>query len=204
METIGQKLKNTREKKKLAAADVARAIKAKTEYITAMERDDFDKLIAPVYARGFIKLYAQYVGLDPAPLLRQFDGAAGGGGGPPVRPAPEAPAGKRVSAPEKRRVIKIKLAALMAEAARIKLPDLIRLKIPALKPAVLPGKKKMAVVIAVVFLIAVLPILVRQIISLDAGIRVPPSGRWLEDPPDPYLEIPPSETVPAERGAPSP
>ncbi len=51
--------------------------------IQALEADDFDELIAPVYARGFIKLYASISGLNPQPLLkiyRRQDGSAGDGG----------------------------------------------------------------------------------------------------------------------------
>ena len=30
-----------------------------------MERDDFSRMAAPIYAKGFIRLYAEYLGLDP-------------------------------------------------------------------------------------------------------------------------------------------
>lgn len=37
--------------------------------LEALERDDWAGLPAPIYARGFTRLYAQEVGLDPAPLV---------------------------------------------------------------------------------------------------------------------------------------
>jgi len=74
METIGQKLKAAREQKGLSQEEVARAIKIKVCYVAAIEKDQFQNLIAPVYAKGFIKLYAKAVGLDPTPLARQFSG----------------------------------------------------------------------------------------------------------------------------------
>ncbi len=105
MESIGQILKAAREQQGRTIADAAQAIKAKQMIIQAMEADDFDELMAPVYARGFIKLYAEYLGLNPQPLLkiyhRRQDGPAADGGKfynaarrarPPAPPQPPAAA----------------------------------------------------------------------------------------------------------------
>ncbi|MBU4365837.1 MAG: helix-turn-helix domain-containing protein, partial [Verrucomicrobia bacterium] len=73
MESIGQILKATRERRQISIADVVMATKMTSTFVKAIEADDFDALVAPVYARGFIKLYAGCVGLDPMPLLKQFD-----------------------------------------------------------------------------------------------------------------------------------
>ncbi|MFH1477764.1 MAG: helix-turn-helix domain-containing protein [Verrucomicrobiota bacterium] len=73
MESIGQILKAARESRQISVADVSVATKMTSTYVKAIEADDFGALVAPVYARGFIKLYADFVGLDPMPLLRQFD-----------------------------------------------------------------------------------------------------------------------------------
>ncbi len=104
MESIGQILKAARERQGRTIVEAAEAIKAKQMIIQALEADDFDELIAPVYARGFIKLYAEYLGLNPQPLLkiyRRQDGSAGDGGKfynagrrarPPAPPPPTAEA----------------------------------------------------------------------------------------------------------------
>lgn len=76
MESIGQILKSIRERQGLTIPEVALAIKAKQLYIKAIEADQFDELIAPVYAKGFIKLYAEYLGLDPQPLLNIYPEAS--------------------------------------------------------------------------------------------------------------------------------
>jgi len=73
MESIGQILKAARERRQISIADVVVATKMTSAFVKAIEADDFDALVAPVYARGFIKLYAACVGLDPMPLLKQFD-----------------------------------------------------------------------------------------------------------------------------------
>ncbi|MGI6087196.1 MAG: helix-turn-helix domain-containing protein [Kiritimatiellia bacterium] len=72
MESIGQILKSAREHQGRSIAEAAEAIKAKQMIIHAIEANDFEELIAPVYARGFIKLYAEYLGLNPQPLLQIY------------------------------------------------------------------------------------------------------------------------------------
>lgn len=72
MESIGQILKSAREHQGRSIAEAAEAIKAKQMIIQAIEANDFEELIAPVYARGFIKLYAEYLGLNPQPLLQIY------------------------------------------------------------------------------------------------------------------------------------
>jgi cytoskeletal protein RodZ len=41
-----------------------------------MESDDFD-FLAPAYVRGFLRSYATFLGLDPYPLLAEFDRSHG-------------------------------------------------------------------------------------------------------------------------------
>ena len=73
MESIGQILKAARERRQISIADVVMATKMTSTFVKAIEANNFDVLVAPVYARGFIKLYAECVGLDPMPLQKQFD-----------------------------------------------------------------------------------------------------------------------------------
>jgi len=76
MESIGQILKAARERRQMTISDVVAATKMTSTFVHAIEADNFGTLVAPIYARGFIKLYAECVRMDPAPLLKQF-GAAG-------------------------------------------------------------------------------------------------------------------------------
>lgn len=72
MPTLGQTLKSARERKKVNASKAALATRIKIQHIEAMERDDFSGMAAPMYARGFIRIYSEYLGLDPAPLLKEY------------------------------------------------------------------------------------------------------------------------------------
>ncbi|MBN1270590.1 MAG: helix-turn-helix domain-containing protein [Kiritimatiellae bacterium] len=72
MATIGQTFKTARENRKLTTSQAAAATRIKIQHIEAMERDDFSVMAAPAYAKGFIKLYAEHLGLDPRPLVQEY------------------------------------------------------------------------------------------------------------------------------------
>lgn len=182
METIGQKLKAAREKQKMSMAEVAKAIRIKTQYVEAMERDEFHKLIAPVYARGFIKLYAACVQLDPAPLVRQFNRLE-----PFAEPAvPNPPPAKKEI---QRRRTRSLLAGWTETFRKIKMPALILPPLPAWKFIAAPVKIWIAVLAAAVVIILLWPIFSRGGSAPDYKIRLPPACRWLADPPEPYLNL---------------
>ncbi|MBM4152622.1 MAG: helix-turn-helix domain-containing protein, partial [Kiritimatiellaceae bacterium] len=62
MATLGQQLKAAREAKGVSEYDAGIATKILTRVIVAMESDDFSGMAAPTYAKGFIRLYADYLG----------------------------------------------------------------------------------------------------------------------------------------------
>lgn len=61
---IGETLKKAREELGQSLKDVEEATKIRARYLEAMENDDFDALPGAVYARGFLKTYANYLDLD--------------------------------------------------------------------------------------------------------------------------------------------
>jgi cytoskeleton protein RodZ len=69
MQTIGAQLEQARESRRLSLADAAQATAIRRYFLQALEGDDFDALPSRVHARGFLRNYAVYLGLDPAPLL---------------------------------------------------------------------------------------------------------------------------------------
>ncbi|MCX6909445.1 MAG: helix-turn-helix domain-containing protein [Verrucomicrobia bacterium] len=72
METIGQQLRGARERKKITLETAAQATKIKGDYLASLEADQFDRIEAPVYVKGFLRIYAQYLGLESRPLVNQF------------------------------------------------------------------------------------------------------------------------------------
>lgn len=69
---LGDVLRREREKKQLTLKDVENGISIRTLYIEAIEQENFEKLPGDAYAKGFIRSYAKFLGLDPVPLLEQY------------------------------------------------------------------------------------------------------------------------------------
>jgi cytoskeleton protein RodZ len=61
---IGRILEQRRKEQGLSLEDVEQATKIRKRYLTGLEREDYTILPDAVYARGFLKTYANYLGLD--------------------------------------------------------------------------------------------------------------------------------------------
>ena len=72
MQELGNIFKTARTKKKVTSSQAAAATRMKVQHIEALERGDFSRMAAPMYAKGFIKIYADYLGLDPTPLIKMY------------------------------------------------------------------------------------------------------------------------------------
>lgn len=69
---MGQVFKAARERKRISLSTAAARTRIKIQHLEAMERDDFSKMPAPAYARGFIRMYAEFLGLDAGPLIEEY------------------------------------------------------------------------------------------------------------------------------------
>lgn len=69
---IGQRLKRHRELLGLSIEDVERHTHLRQRYLVALEAGDLDSLPSPVQGRGMLNNYANFLGLDPEPLLLRF------------------------------------------------------------------------------------------------------------------------------------
>ncbi|OGV72589.1 MAG: hypothetical protein A2269_01170 [Lentisphaerae bacterium RIFOXYA12_FULL_60_10] len=69
---LGEELRKARLDRKLTPSQVAAATRMKVQVVESLEREDFSSIAAPIYSKGFIKLYAEYVGIDPRPLIDDF------------------------------------------------------------------------------------------------------------------------------------
>lgn len=70
--TLGDTLRMAREHLKMSQSDVAEATRMKVHMVDCIERNDFSRIDVPLYGKGFVKLYAECVGLDPEPLVREY------------------------------------------------------------------------------------------------------------------------------------
>ena len=64
MSTPGEQLRAAREARKLSIAQVVKAIRIRGYYLEAMEADDLSIMPSAVQARGFLRAYAEFLGLD--------------------------------------------------------------------------------------------------------------------------------------------
>jgi hypothetical protein len=69
MKTIGEILKRGRERKKLTLDDVQRNIKIQVRFIKALEDDNYEVFSGVVHAKGFLKIYISYLGLNENEIL---------------------------------------------------------------------------------------------------------------------------------------
>ncbi len=72
MSSFGETLRTAREAKGLSCSQVAAQTHMLVQIVEEMEREDFHRIPAPIYGRGFVRLFADCVGLDPVPLVREF------------------------------------------------------------------------------------------------------------------------------------
>jgi cytoskeletal protein RodZ len=71
--SVGEELSRARQDRRLTVDDVAADTRIRATLIHAIEADNFDPCGGSVYARGHIRSIARVVGLDPKPLLAEFD-----------------------------------------------------------------------------------------------------------------------------------
>jgi cytoskeletal protein RodZ len=69
MAELGRLLTQARQSRGLTLEAAERDTRIARRYLEALEREDFGALPAQVFARGFLRSYSQYLGLDPAQVL---------------------------------------------------------------------------------------------------------------------------------------
>lgn len=72
--SVGKELKSARRSKGWSVERAAYATKLRADVITKIESDRYDLLPNPAYARGFVRIYARELGLDPFPILKRLNG----------------------------------------------------------------------------------------------------------------------------------
>src|SRR4029453_3970979 len=72
LSTIGEALRSAREAQGKSLDEAAFATRIRSSYLEALEQERFGELGGSVYAKGFLRSYAGYLGIDPAPLLEAY------------------------------------------------------------------------------------------------------------------------------------
>lgn len=69
---IGSVLRQRREALGITVDQVQEATKIRSRYLLALENDEFSQMPAEIYALGFLRAYARYLGLDGEALVRAW------------------------------------------------------------------------------------------------------------------------------------
>lgn len=77
-EGVGHSLKVVRERRSFALADVSARLRIRRPYLEAIEEGRFGELPGAVYVSGFLRQYAEFLGLDPEQVLKTYQAESDG------------------------------------------------------------------------------------------------------------------------------
>lgn len=89
---FGETLRAAREAKGLTTRQIAEKTHMMVQMVENLENENFSKIVAPIYGRGFIKLYCEAVEIDPKPLIAEFMDIYNGNREPTIRMRESKPA----------------------------------------------------------------------------------------------------------------
>src|SRR4051795_1216301 len=76
---IGNSLREARHRQQLDLTDVEQSTKIRARYLRALEEEAFDVLPAQTYVKGFLRTYADWLGLDGQLYVDEYNARCGGG-----------------------------------------------------------------------------------------------------------------------------
>ena len=71
--TPGTTLRAARIEQGMSEREAADRLNLMPDYVGILERDDYDDLRSPAFARGYVRAYGRLLGLEEGPLLQLFD-----------------------------------------------------------------------------------------------------------------------------------
>jgi cytoskeletal protein RodZ len=72
MSSFGETLKRERELRQISLREIAEATKINLRYLDALERDDFRHLPGGVFNKGFVRAFAQFIGVDADSMVMAY------------------------------------------------------------------------------------------------------------------------------------
>ena len=71
--TLGEKLRKVRTDNRITLAEVSRVTKIQVKYLEALETGAYENLPPEVYARGFLRGYATYLGISEDTVIKLYE-----------------------------------------------------------------------------------------------------------------------------------
>lgn len=116
---IGSSLREARQRQNLDFPELEERTKIRPKYLRALEDERFDLLPAPTYVRGFLRSYAEALGLDGQPFVDEYNSRfTVGEDDAPLR-ARRMPEPRRERAPRESRIAAVALAAIVVVTALV-------------------------------------------------------------------------------------
>jgi cytoskeletal protein RodZ len=72
-ESMGHALRTERERRGLTLEEIARVTRVPLVSLVALEEDRYEALPSDVFVRGFLRSYAQVLGVDPAEWVQRYE-----------------------------------------------------------------------------------------------------------------------------------
>lgn len=122
---FGEILRNARTQRGMSTLEVAEQTRILVQVVEDLEREDFQRIAAPIYGRGFVKSYAKLMELEPQALIDDFMQLYSGARPPVILTPPEESVAEEAAAvaPPKRvgkeRVVGSEAVATVSAAAAV-------------------------------------------------------------------------------------
>lgn len=72
MANTGEMLREARERKGVSLEKAEEETKVRARYLAALENEEYDIIPGKAYVKGFLKIYANYLGLNPDEVILQY------------------------------------------------------------------------------------------------------------------------------------
>lgn len=70
--SFGEELRRERELRQITLREISESTKISLRYLEALERNEFEGLPGGVFNRGFVRAYAQFIGVDPEAMVNAY------------------------------------------------------------------------------------------------------------------------------------
>jgi cytoskeletal protein RodZ len=70
--SFGARLRYERQRRQIALKSIAEGTKISVSLLEGLERDDVSRWPSGIFRKSFIRAYAEAIGLDPDPIVREF------------------------------------------------------------------------------------------------------------------------------------
>ena len=116
---IGSSLREARQRQNLDFPELEERTKIRPKYLRALEDERFDILPAPTYVRGFLRSYAEALGLDGQPFVDEYNSRFTVGEDDAPLLARRAPQPRRDRGPRESRLAAVALLAIAIATALV-------------------------------------------------------------------------------------